>query len=64
MHGRGGSVYGYVWYVDGVRVSKGMKSGDVDPRGKTVNCMMVSDKATAIGGGVLEAILSYAGDRL
>lgn len=49
---------------DGVCVSKGMKSGDVDPRGKTVNCMMVSDKATAIGGGVLEAILSYAGDRL
>ena len=49
---------------DGVEVSKGMKSGDVDPRGNTVDYRMVSDKATAIGGGVLEAILSYAGDRL
>ena len=49
---------------DGVEVSKGMKSGDVDPRGSTVDYRMVSDKATAIGGGVLEAILSYAGDRL
>ena len=49
---------------DGVPVTKGLKSGDVDPRGKGVNYMTVSDKATAIGGGVLEAIMSYAGDRL
>ena len=49
---------------DGVEVTKGMKSGDVDPRGTTVDFMKVSDKALAIGGGVLEAILSYAGDRL
>lgn len=49
---------------DGVEVTKGMKSGDVDPRGKTVDYMKASDKALAIGGGVLEAILSYAGDRL
>ena len=49
---------------DGVEVTKGMKSGDVDPRGTTVDYMKVSDKALAIGGGVLEAILSYAGDRL
>ena len=49
---------------DGVPVTKGMKSGDVDPRGATVDHLTVSDKATSIGGGVLEAILSYAGDRL
>ena len=49
---------------DGVPVTKGLKSGDVDPRGATVDHMTVSDKAMSIGGGVLEAILSYAGDRL
>ena len=49
---------------DGVPVTKGLKAGDVDPRGKTVDFMTVSDKATAIGGGVLEAILSKYGDRL
>ena len=49
---------------DGVRVTRGLKSGDVDPRGKVIDYMTVSDKAAAIGGGVLEAIMSYAGDRL
>ena len=34
-----------------------LKSGDVDPRGVVQNCETVSDKARAIGGGVLEAIL-------
>lgn len=43
---------------DGVPVKKGMKSGDIDPRGHVDHCFTVSDKATAIGGGVLEAILS------
>jgi xanthine dehydrogenase accessory factor len=38
-----------------------MKSGDVDPRGKREYCDLVSDKALAIGGGVLEAILSLTG---
>lgn len=46
---------------DGVPVTKGLKSGDVDPRGSTVDYMTVSDKALAIGGGVLEAIMAYAG---
>lgn len=41
----------------GTPVTKGMKSGDVDPRGVLSNCYSVSDKARAIGGGVLEAIL-------
>lgn len=41
----------------GVLVTKGMKSGDVDPRCAPEHCHTVSDKARAIGGGVLEAIL-------
>ncbi len=43
---------------DGLIVSKGMKVGDVDPRNDASVCYLVSDKALAIGGGVLEAILS------
>ncbi len=34
------------------------KLGDIDPRGTLSYCGEVSDKALAIGGGVLEAILS------
>lgn len=49
---------------DGVPVTKGLKSGDVDPRGSSTDHLTVSDKALSIGGGVLEAILSYFGDRL
>lgn len=44
---------------DGIYVKEGMKSGDVDPRGKHLNYKSVSDKARAIGGGVLEAILHF-----
>lgn len=43
---------------DGIRVSKGLKVGDIDPRNDSSACYLVSDKALAIGGGVLEAILS------
>ena len=46
---------------DGTPVTRGMKSGDVDPRGKREYCDLVSDKALAIGVGVLEAILSLTG---
>jgi len=42
---------------DGISVEKGLKSGDVDPRDIRENCRTVSDKALAIGGGVLEAVL-------
>ncbi|MFC2048314.1 selenium-dependent molybdenum cofactor biosynthesis protein YqeB [Chloroflexota bacterium] len=42
-----------------VEVHKGMKTGDVDPRGIKENCYTISDKARAIAGGVLEAILSH-----
>lgn len=42
---------------DGVSVYEGMKSGDVDPRGDVSHCYTVSDKALAVAGGVLEALL-------
>jgi xanthine dehydrogenase accessory factor len=44
---------------DGLPVRTGMKVGDVDPRAKRESCFTVSDKALAIGGGALEAILSW-----
>jgi xanthine dehydrogenase accessory factor len=34
-----------------------MKLGDVDPRGERRYVDTISDKASVIGGGVLEAIL-------
>ena len=43
--------------ADGVPVTKGLKAGDVDPRCRPEYCQTASDKALAIGGGVLEAIL-------
>ena len=43
--------------ADGVAVRRGMKSGDVDPRCAREHCFCASDKALAVGGGVLEAIL-------
>lgn len=42
-----------------VEVRKGMKVGDIDPRRKRELCFTISDKARAIGGGVLEAILYW-----
>lgn len=42
---------------EGLEVKVGTKVGDIDPRGITVNFRTISDKARAIGGGVLEAIL-------
>lgn len=47
--------------TDGTPVHPGMKAGDVDPRGNPGFCFTVSDKALAVGGGVLEAILSLTG---
>lgn len=38
-------------------VQAGMKIGDIDPRGLPEHCWSISDKARAIGGGVLEALL-------
>jgi xanthine dehydrogenase accessory factor len=38
-------------------VQRGLKIGDIDPRGNVDYCYTISDKARAIGGSVLEAIL-------
>lgn len=43
--------------MDGSMVYEGMKIGDIDPRGESVDCHTISDKARSIGGGVLEALL-------
>jgi xanthine dehydrogenase accessory factor len=42
---------------DDLPVEAGQKVGDIDPRGVTEYCFTLSDKARAIAGGVLEAIL-------
>jgi xanthine dehydrogenase accessory factor len=46
---------------EGVPVTRGMKSGDIDPRCKVAHCFSCSDKARAVGGGVLEALLHFSG---
>jgi len=42
---------------EGIKVAKGTKLGDIDPRGQPNHCFTISDKALAVGGGVLEAVL-------
>jgi xanthine dehydrogenase accessory factor len=42
----------------GMVVVKNLKIGDLDPRDDPSYCTLVSDKSLAVGGGVLEAILS------
>ncbi len=42
---------------EGIYVAEGQKIGDVDPRNDTEYCYTISDKARAIGGAVLEAVL-------
>lgn len=39
------------------QVTQGLKIGDIDPRGDTGFCHTISDKARAISGSVLEAIM-------
>ncbi|MFX4261843.1 selenium-dependent molybdenum cofactor biosynthesis protein YqeB [Pelotomaculum propionicicum] len=43
---------------EGIRVPKGTKIGDIDPR-KDAEHDTISDKALAVGGGVLEAVFSF-----
>lgn len=43
----------------GIHVSKGLKIGDIDPRGRREFCHTISEKALAISGGVLEGILRH-----
>lgn len=56
--GVGGVLRGLI--RSGVNVSAGLKVGDVDPTGDTARCRTISDKALAVGGGVLEAMLGLA----
>ncbi len=42
---------------DGLTVPQGMKIGDIDSRCEIDHCWTISDKARAVGGGVLEAVL-------
>lgn len=46
-----------------VEVTTGMKIGDLDPRADVAYCFTVSDKSLSIGGGVLEAILTWLSRR-
>ena len=43
----------------GITVTKGLKIGDIDPRGIKKYCHTISEKALAIGGGVLEGIMRF-----
>ncbi|MBM7855964.1 xanthine dehydrogenase accessory factor [Desulfohalotomaculum tongense] len=52
-----GLIKGSVW------VRRGMKIGDIDPRGVPEYCYTISDKARAVAGGVLEAVLHLQRDR-
>jgi xanthine dehydrogenase accessory factor len=44
---------------DECRVKAGLKIGDVDPRSNPEYCSLISDKACAVAGGVLEALLMF-----
>ncbi|MBD3347630.1 MAG: EF2563 family selenium-dependent molybdenum hydroxylase system protein [Candidatus Eisenbacteria bacterium] len=43
--------------ADGTRLRGGDKLGDVDPRGSEIDHMLISDKARAVAGAVLEGLL-------
>jgi xanthine dehydrogenase accessory factor len=43
---------------DGTSVPAGVKIGDLDPRAHQAYAFTISDKSLAVGGGVLEAVLS------
>lgn len=43
----------------GLEVERGMKVGDIDPRGKEVDWKTISDKARSVAGGVLEAVMHF-----
>ena len=52
-----GMVRGVIY--PGIFVNKGLKIMDIDPRGERRYCFTASDKANALGGSVLEAILTW-----
>ena len=45
--------------ANGVQVTEGFKCADVDPRGDASYINYISDKATSVGGGVLEALAMF-----
>lgn len=47
----------------GVHVTEGLKIGDIDARAKQEHCWTISDKARAIGGGVLDAVCGFEKSR-
>jgi len=53
----GGVVRGLI--AEGRAVSTALKIADIDPRAEVAACFEISDKALAVGGGVLEAILTH-----
>lgn len=44
---------------EGAPVKAGLKIGDIDARAQVAHCHTISDKARAIGGGVLEAVTGF-----
>ena len=55
-----GTVRGLI--AESVKLTTGLKIGDVDPRLDPAACHEISDKALAIGGAVVEAILTRSRD--
>ena len=53
----GGIVRGML--QEGVDVKPNMKIGDIDARSELFHCFTISDKARAIGGGVLEVVTAF-----
>jgi xanthine dehydrogenase accessory factor len=43
--------------ISEMEVAGNEKVGDIDPRGKVAHCFTITEKARAIGGGVLEAVM-------
>ncbi|MDH5519077.1 MAG: selenium-dependent molybdenum cofactor biosynthesis protein YqeB [Acidimicrobiia bacterium] len=46
--------------AESVKLTNGLKIGDVDPRLDPAICYEISDKALAVGGGVVEAVLTWS----
>ena len=44
---------------DGLLITEHFKLADIDPRAKQEHCFTITDKARAIGGGCLEAIIRF-----
>ena len=57
----GGVVRGLI--AEGCQVRQDQKVGDVDPRDDPSLCESLSDKANAVGGGVVEAVLALLAGR-